>query len=82
MAVNAVDIASGTNHAGVQNLRGWSVRGGTIVFRLRAELVSRQNLPTVSGDSHILYPDIVDAPLGTYFELVSGTLTEGVLYYD
>jgi hypothetical protein len=80
MSVNAQTITVDENHAGVQNLRGWSLRG-TFVIRLRAELVTGQILGTIENDSHELFPDIIDAPGGTYVEVVSGVLTEGILYY-
>ena len=82
MPINAIDITTGANHAAVQNLRGWSIRGTTPVIRLRAELVTGQILVTLPGDDTQLLDDIINAPLGTFVELVSGTLTEGVLYYD
>ncbi|KKM15937.1 hypothetical protein LCGC14_1691010 [marine sediment metagenome] len=81
MAVKAQDITAATNHANVQNLRGWSVRGSSLIWRLRVLDGSGQILASVNGDDHQLYPDIIDAETGTFFEVVSGTLTEGVLYF-
>ena len=81
MAVKAQDITAATNHANVQNLRGWSVRGTTLIWRLRVFDGSGQILASVNGDDTKLFEDIIDAETGTFFEIVSGTLTEGVLYY-
>lgn len=80
MSVAAQTITINSNHAGVQNLRGWSLRG-TFVARLRAGGVAGQILATIENSSHELYPDIINAAGGTYVEVVSGVLTEGILYY-
>lgn len=80
MSVKTQVITGGTNHANVQNLRGWSLRG-TVVVRLRKAAVDGDILATIDGDTHDLFPDSIDAEGGTYVEIVSGTLTEGVLYY-
>lgn len=77
----ATDVTANSNHAGVQNLRGWSLRG-TFVVRLRAASDTGQILGTIENQSHELFGDVIDAPGGTYVEVVSGTLTEGVLYYS
>ncbi len=81
MSVKAQDITIDTNHTNVQNLRGWSLRG-TFVARLRVETVTGQILGTIENDDHQLFPDIIGAELGTYVQVVSGTLTEGILYYN
>lgn len=82
MSVQAQTISANTNHANVQNLRGWSIRGdATLVVRLRRGAVGGQILATIAGNSHELFPDIIDAVAGTYVEVVTATFTEGVLYY-
>ena len=81
MAVRTQAVTGGTNHGAVQNLRGWSLRGTTLVVRLRKAVVGGAILATIAGDSHELFPDAIDAEGGTYVEVVSGTLTEGVLYH-
>ena len=82
MVLKAQVITGDDTHPAVQNLHGWSVTGGTIVFRLRKDgLVTGDIIGYVSGDSHVVYPIAIDAQGGCFFEIVSGTLTEGVLYY-
>lgn len=81
MSVEVQTISGGTNHTNVQDVRGWSLRGTTLVVRLRRAAVAGQILATIAGDSHQLFPDSINAVGGTYVEVVSGTLTEGVLYY-
>lgn len=80
MSVEALDVTGNSNHANVQNLRGWSLRG-TFVARLRRAGVTGQILGTVENDSHVMYPNSLNAEGGTYVEVVSGAITEGVLYY-
>lgn len=73
-------IATGSNHAVVQNLRGWSIQG-TVVLRLRKKNVTGDIICVIENSQHELFVDILDALEGTYVELVSGTLTEGYLWY-
>lgn len=81
MSVRAQTITGGANHAAVQNLRGWSLRGTSPVVNLRKATAGGQILAIISGDSHVLYDDVIDATGGTYVEVVSGSLAAGVLYY-
>ena len=80
MAVKVQTITGGSNHANVQNLRGWSVRG-TVVLRLRRATVGGQILASTTNASHELFPEPIDAQGGTFVEVVSGSLDDGVLYY-
>ena len=81
MAIKTVDLTLGANHGAAQNLRGWSVQG-TVVLRLRKLNVTGAVLAIVENSGAEVFSNVVDAQGGTYVELVSGTLTEGILYYD
>jgi hypothetical protein len=81
MAVKTVDMTTGANHPIAQNLRGWCFQG-TAVLRLRKKLVTGDVIAIIEDSQSELFADTIDAPEGTYVELVSGTLTEGVLYYN
>ena len=81
MAVKTVAITTGANHPIAQNLRGWSLQG-TVVLRLRAKIVTGDPICVIEDSQHVLFADTIDAPEGTYVEVVSCTLTEGYLYYN
>lgn len=75
-------ITSDSNHASVQNLRGWNVQG-TVVLRLRkGGLVTGDPIAIVNNTDSFMSVDAIDAVDGCYVEVVSGTLTEGYLYYN
>lgn len=80
MAVKVQTITGGQNHPNVQNLRGWSVRG-TVVMRLRRGAVDGQVLASTTNASHEMFPEPIDAAGGTFVEVVSGSIDDGVLYY-
>ena len=75
-------ITDDSNHANVQNLRGWNIQG-TVVLRLRkGGLVTGDPIAIASNaDPSFMSLDVIDAEGGCYVEVVSGTLTEGYLYY-
>ncbi len=73
-------ITGGANHAGVQNLRGWSIQG-TVVLRLRKVDAVGDVIAVIENSGHELFGSILDAEGGTYVEVVSGALTEGYLWY-
>ena len=79
-AVKAVDVTANSNHADVGYLRGWSLRG-TFVARLRAGSVSGQILASVENSQSEVFDSAILATGGTYVEVVTGTITEGVLLY-
>lgn len=78
--VKSQTITSDSNHAGVQNLRGWSIQG-TVVLRLRKKVVTGDIICVIEDSQHEMFVDSLDALEGTYVELVSGALTEGYLWY-
>lgn len=83
--MNAVQITTGSNHAVAQNLKGWCLDSTDAVLRLRKELVTGDVIALidcgVSGAAVMALPEALDAREGTYVELVSGTLTDGYLWY-
>jgi len=79
--VKTVAITDDSNHAIAQNLRGWSIQG-TVVLRLRKKLVTGDVIAIVEDSGHEMFVDALDAQEGTYVEIVSGTLTEGYLFYS
>jgi hypothetical protein len=81
MAVKTVVMTGDANHAIAQNLRGWCIQG-TVVLRLRKKLVTGDVIGIIEDSQSELFADTIDAPEGTYVEVVSGALTEGVLYYN
>jgi len=80
MAVKTIAITDDSNHAVAQNLRGWSIQG-TVVLRLRKKLVTGDAIAVIQNSGHEMFVDAIDASEGTYVEVVSGTLTEGYLFY-
>lgn len=79
--MRAVTASANSNHTSVQNLKGWSFRGdSSLVINLRAGAVGGQILVTFAGDSTEILNGNLDAAGGTYVEVVSGTITVGVLY--
>lgn len=86
--MNVTTITAGSNHPGVVNLRGWSLRAtASAVVNLRAETDSGQILATLGVDNTtpagpltIVLPEPLPAEGGTYVEVVSGTIV-GVLYH-
>lgn len=81
MALRVQDVTANSNHASVQNLRGWSIRGTGFVINLRAKTATGAILATLAADSNVLYDEPLPAVEGTYVEVVSGTLSAGVLYH-
>lgn len=80
--VKSIPITGGTAHA-VQNLRGWCIQG-TVVLRLRKDgLVTGDPVAIVDQNApYFLGVDAIDTSGGCYVEVVSGTLTEGYLFYN
>ena len=83
--MDATAITTGSNHAAVQNVKGWCLNSTDAVLRLRKELVTGDILAVincaVAGAAIMYLPEALDAREGCYVELVSGTLTEGLLWH-
>lgn len=81
MAVKPQTITPNSEHAGVGMLRGWSLRG-TFVINLHKAVVGGDIIASISNTSYELFPDAILSPGGVYVEVVSGTLTQGTLYFN
>lgn len=78
-------ITTGANHAETQNLKGWCLNSTDAVLRLRKKIVTGDIIAlvncAVAGAAIQVLPEALASEEGTYVELVSGTLTEGYLWY-
>lgn len=81
MAVKHQTITVNNNHANVGMLRGWSLRG-TFVINFREAVVGGDIIGSVSNTSYEMFGDAIIADGGVYVEVVSGSLTQGTLYYN
>ena len=81
MSLKAVDITADSNHTDAEYLYGISARG-TFTARLRLNSVSGQILYNITDATDIIFPMAFRCDGGTYVEVASGTITEGVLIYQ
>lgn len=83
--MESTEITANTNHAGVQNLLGWSLRSADAVINFRAKEVTGAILATINcaeaGVHQVELERALDAREGTYVQVVSGTLDGGVLWH-
>lgn len=86
--VTATDITADTNHAGVRDFAGYSIReaaataaAATVRFRLGAlagQILAVVELPA-DGSETFAFPEAIRTATGVYVEVVAGTV-EGVIH--
>jgi hypothetical protein len=81
MSLKAVDIAANTNHPEAEYLAGFSTVG-TFTARLRRNTVTGQILYNIANGSSEVWPMSFRVDGGVYVEVVTGSITEGVLLYS
>lgn len=74
-------ITGDANHTSVVNLRGWSIVGSTPVLNLRKLNATGDIVATVGASGSFVLPSSLDTEGGCWVEVVSGSITTGVLWY-